>query len=141
MAKERTLSIIKPDAVIANHIGEIITIFEENGLIVLGCKMLHLTKEQAEHFYAIHTGKPFFEEIVQFMSSGPVVVICLEGEDAIEKNRDLMGVTDPKQAKEGTIRQRFGTNIGVNAVHGSDALPTAKEEVSFFFNDHELFSR
>jgi nucleoside-diphosphate kinase len=141
MGKERTLSIIKPDALGTNHIGEIISTFEKNGIAVIGAKMLHLSLDQAKHFYKVHRHRPFFEELVQFMSSGPILVMCLEGEDAIAQNRKLMGATNPHEAQKGTIRERFGTSVGNNAVHGSDSLETAKEEVAFFFNEHELFSR
>jgi len=141
VSNERTLSIVKPDCLKENHIGEVLTTFEQNGLKVIGCKMLHMTKEQAEHFYAVHSARPFFDELVEFMSSGPILVSCLEGDNAIQKNRELMGATNPKEAQEGTIRKRFGTDIGNNAVHGSDAEETAKEEVAFFFNEKELFSR
>ncbi|MBM3192471.1 MAG: nucleoside-diphosphate kinase [Chlamydiae bacterium] len=139
--KEQTLSIIKPDAVRKNLIGQIVARFEKNGLKVIATKMLHLSKDQAEKFYAVHKGRPFFNDLVTFMSSGPVVVQVLEGEQAIQKNRDIMGATDPKKAADGTIRKDFATSIDENAVHGSDAPETAKQEIAFFFSTSELFSR
>jgi len=140
MAKERTLSIIKPDAVSKNHIGEILTRFEKGGLKIIGAKMLFLTKEQSEGFYAVHKGKPFVNDLIAFMISGPVLISVLEGENAIEKNRELMGATNPKDAKKGTIRADFADSIEANAVHGSDGVETAKTEIAFFFSDDELFS-
>ncbi len=141
MSKERTLSIIKPDAVQKNHIGAIIDRFEKAGLKVIGAKMLHLSKHQAESFYAVHKQRPFFQELVTFMTEGPVLIMCLEGPNAINKNRDLMGATNPKQAAPGTIRADFAVSIDRNAVHGSDALETAVQEVAFFFNPEELHTR
>lgn len=141
MARERTLSIIKPDAVAANHIGEIIARFEKNGLNIVAAKMLHLTQEQAQGFYAVHKHRPFFQELVSFMISGPVLVMVLEGEDAISKNRAIMGATNPKDAAPGTIRADFAKSIDKNAVHGSDAPETAKTEVAFFFKPNEIHSR
>lgn len=141
MAKERTLSIIKPDAVFANHIGEIIARFEKAGLKVIAAKMLHLPAEQAKGFYAVHAHRPFFQELVTFMISGPCLILVLEGEDAITKNRNLMGATNPKEAAPGTIRADFAKTIDKNAVHGSDSAETAKTEIAFFFRPHELFSR
>ncbi|CCB89825.1 nucleoside-diphosphate kinase [Simkania negevensis] len=141
MAKERTLSIIKPDAVEKNCIGEILSRFEKAGLKIIGAKMLHLSQKQAEGFYAIHKERPFFKDLVSFMISGPVLISVLEGKDAIMKNRDLMGATNPKQAAPGTIRADFAESIDANAVHGSDGPDTAKTEIAFFFNESELYSR
>ena len=138
MPVERTLAIIKPDAVEAGHIGEIITAIERSGLRIRAMRMVHLSRQQAEGFYHVHRGKPFFEELVTFMSRGPVVVLCLEGEDAIARWRKLMGATDPAKAEEGSLRKRFGTNIGENAVHGSDAPETAAFEVGYFFGGVEF---
>ena len=140
MTKERTLSIIKPDATSKNHIGDILSRFEKAGLKIIGAKMLHLSREQAEGFYAIHRERPFFKALVDFMISGPVVISVLEGDDAITKNRDLMGATNPADAAPGTIRADFAETIDANAVHGSDGPDTAKTEVSFFFKDSELFA-
>ncbi|NIA10403.1 MAG: nucleoside-diphosphate kinase [Nitrospiraceae bacterium] len=139
--KERTLSIIKPDGVRKNVIGEVIRRFEQNGLTPVAMKMLHLTKEEAEGFYAIHRDKPFFESLTTFMSSGPIVVMVLEGEAAIETNRRLMGATNPEEASEGTIRRQYADNIEQNIVHGSDAPETAATEMSYFFNALELCPR
>ena len=130
---ERTLSIIKPDGVEKNVIGEIYKRFEDSGLTIIEAKMLHLTREQAEGFYAVHKERPFFNDLVDYMISGPVMVQVLEGENAIERNRELMGATNPAEADEGTIRKDFATNIEKNTVHGSDGPDTAKEEISFFF--------
>ena len=130
---ERTLSIIKPDGVEKNVIGEIYKRFEDSGLTIVEAKMLHLTREQAEGFYAVHKERPFFSDLVDYMISGPVMVQVLEGENAIEKNRELMGATNPVEADEGTIRKDFATSIEKNTVHGSDGPDTAKEEISFFF--------
>lgn len=141
MAKERTLSIIKPDAVAKDVIGKIITRFEENGLRPIALKMKKLDKKEAERFYDIHRGKPFFEDLVAYMISGPVIVQVLEGESAILKNRELMGATNPTEAKEGTIRRDFATSIEANAVHGSDAPETAQREIAYFFEESELYSR
>lgn len=141
MSKERTLSIIKPDAVANNHIGAILARFEKAGLKIVGAKMLHLTKQQAEKFYEVHAHRPFYQELVTFMTEGPVLVSCLEGESAIAKNRDIMGATNPKQAAPGTIRADFAVSIDRNAVHGSDAEETAANEVAFFFKPEELHSR
>jgi nucleoside-diphosphate kinase len=141
MAVERTLSIIKPDAVAKNAIGSIIARFEKAGLKVVAARMLHLSKEQAEGFYAVHRGRPFFNDLVSFMISGPVLVQALEGEGAIAKNRDLMGATDPKKAAKGTIRADFADSIDANAVHGSDSPETAKVEIAYFFPNGELFPR
>ena len=133
MAIERTLSIIKPDAVAKNVIGQIYSRFESNGLKIIAARMVHLSQSEAEQFYAIHRERPFFRDLVGFMISGPVMVQVLEGEDAIKKNRDLMGATDPKKADKGTIRADFADSIDANAVHGSDAPETAAGEIAFFF--------
>ena len=130
---ERTLSILKPDAVANHHIGAILTRFEKAHLKIVGMKMIHLSKKQAEAFYAVHKERSFFGELVAFMISGPVVALILEGPNAVLKNRELMGHTDPKKADKGTIRADFAASIDANAVHGSDALETAKEEIAFFF--------
>ncbi|MCG6898668.1 MAG: nucleoside-diphosphate kinase [Gammaproteobacteria bacterium] len=141
MAIERTFSIIKPDAVSKNVIGEIVSRFENNGLRVIAAKMLHLTREQAEGFYAVHAGRPFYNDLVNFMISGPVVVQVLEGENAISKNRELMGATNPAEAAPGTIRADFAKTVDENAVHGSDAPETAAQEIRYFFSDEELCPR
>jgi nucleoside-diphosphate kinase len=141
MALERTLSIIKPDAVAKNVIGQIYSRFESNGLKVIAARMLHLSRADAEGFYAVHKGRPFFEDLVAFMISGPVMVQALEGEGAIAKNRDLMGATDPKKAAKGTIRADFADSIDANAVHGSDAPETAKAEIAYFFPTLNIYSR
>ena len=141
MAIERTFSIIKPDAVGKNVAGEIVSRFEKNGLQVIASKMLHLSKEQAQGFYAVHKERPFYNDLVDFMISGPVVVQVLEGENAISKNRDLMGATNPAEADPGTIRADFATTVDENAVHGSDAPETAAEEIKYFFSDDELCPR
>jgi len=141
MAVERTLSIIKPDAVAKNAIGSILTRFEHAGLRIVAARMMHLSRGQAEAFYAVHRERPFFKDLVAFMISGPVMVQVLEGENAIQKNRDLMGATDPKKAASGTIRADFADSIDANAVHGSDAVETARTEVAFFFPGMEIHSR
>ena len=141
MAIERTLSIIKPDAVAKNVIGQIIARFEKADLRVVAAKMLHLTQTQAENFYEVHRGRPFYNDLVKFMVSGPVLVQVLEGENAIKVNRDVMGATDPKQAAPGTIRADFTATIDENAVHGADAPDTAKKEIKFFFSDDEICER
>ena len=141
MAIEQTFSIIKPDAVAKNVIGEIVSRFEKNGLQVVASKMLHLSKEQAEGFYAVHKERPFYNDLVSFMISGPVVVQVLQGENAISKNRELMGATTPADADAGTIRADFATTVDENAVHGSDAPETAAEEIKFFFGDDGLCPR
>ncbi|MCC5864942.1 MAG: nucleoside-diphosphate kinase [Wenzhouxiangella sp.] len=138
---QRTLSIIKPDAVAKNVIGEIYTRFERAGLKVVAARMKHLSKEHAEGFYAVHRERPFFADLVEFMTSGPVMIQVLEGQDAIARNRELMGATDPRQAAPGTIRADFATSIDANAVHGSDAEETAAQEIAFFFGDDEIYSR
>lgn len=135
---EKTLSIIKPDAVAKGFIGKIIDRFESNGLRIAGMKKLHLSKEQAQEFYAIHKDRPFYNSLVEFMTSGPVVVMVLEGENAVKKNRELMGATNPKEADKGTIRADFAESIEANAVHGSDSLENAKNEVAFFFDGREI---
>ncbi len=141
MAIERTLSIIKPDAVAKNIIGKIYSRFETNGLQIVGAKMLHLSQEQAEGFYAEHKERGFFQDLVAFMTSGPVVVSVLEGEGAIAKNRELMGATNPQEAAPGTIRADFAKSIDANAVHGSDSPASAEREVAYFFADAELCPR
>jgi nucleoside-diphosphate kinase len=141
MAIERTLSIIKPDAVSKNVIGKILTRFEDAGLKVIAARMMHLSKAEAEAFYAVHKARPFFNDLVTFMISGPVMVQVLEGEGAILKNRDLMGATDPKKADKGTIRADFADSIDANAVHGSDAAETAAVEIAFFFPALNIHSR
>ena len=141
MALERTLSIIKPDAVKKNAIGKILTRFEAAGLRIVAARMMHLSREQAEGFYAVHRQRPFFRDLVQFMTSGPVLIQVLEGENAIAKNRELMGATDPKKAERGTIRADFAESIDANAVHGSDSPDTARMEVAYFFPGCEVFSR
>jgi nucleoside-diphosphate kinase len=141
MAIERTLSIIKPDAVSKNLIGKILTKFEAAGLKIIAAKMLHLTKVQAEGFYAIHKGKPFFDDLITFMLSGPIFVQVLEGDNAVNKNREIMGATDPKQAVPGSIRREFATSIDENAVHGSDSLANANIEIAYFFQGDEIWPR
>ncbi|SRR5258708_1652878 len=141
MAVERTLSIIKPDAVARNVIGEIYARFEKAGLKIVAAKMAHLSRGDAEGFYAVHKGRPFFNDLVEFMSSGPVMIQVLEGPDAIVKNRDLMGATDPKKAAAGTIRADFARSIDANAVHGSDAPETAQVEIAYFFPSSQVYSR
>jgi nucleoside-diphosphate kinase len=141
MAIERTLSIIKPDAVAKNIIGEIYSRFEKNGLRIIAARMMQLDKEQAEGFYAVHRERPFYKDLVDFMTSGPVIVQVLEGENAINKNRELMGATNPKDAAPGTIRADFATTVDENAVHGSDGPDTAKQEIAFFFGDGGLCPR
>ncbi len=138
---EQTLSIIKPDAVGQNMIGNIIEYFEREGLNVTAAKMLHLSADQAKSFYAIHKDRPFFQELVEFMTSGPVLVMVLEGENAVTRNRQIMGATDPSKAAPGTIRADFATSIDRNAVHGSDSLANAKAEIAFFFKPNEIFPR
>ena len=135
MAIEKTLSIIKPDAVEKNIIGKIISRFEDNGLCVVAGKLIHLNDEMASGFYAEHDGKPFFNDLKSFMTSGPVFVQVLQGDSAIQKNRELMGATNPKDAVDGTIRKKYGLSIDKNSVHGSDSLENAKIEIEFFFND------
>lgn len=141
MAVERTLSIIKPDAVAKNVIGKIYSRFESNGLQIVAAKMQQLSQEKAEGFYAEHKERPFFGDLVKFMTSGPVVVQVLEGENAIALNRELMGATNPKEAAEGTIRADFAESIDANAVHGSDSAASASREIAYFFNEDEICSR
>ena len=141
MAVERTLSIVKPDAVSKNVIGQIYSRFEKAGLKIVAARMLSLSQLQAEGFYAVHRGRPFFPDLVKFMVSGPIMVQVLEGEDAIARNRELMGATDPKKAARGTIRADFADSIDANAVHGSDAPETARTEIGFFFPGCEIFTR
>lgn len=138
---QRTLSIIKPDAVAKNVIGEIYTRFERAGLKVIAARMKHLSRSDAEGFYAVHKDRPFFNDLVEFMTSGPVMIQVLEGDDAIARNRELMGATDPREAAPGTIRADFASSIDANAVHGSDGEETAAEEIRFFFGDDEIYSR
>ena len=141
MAVQRTFSIIKPDAVAKNVIGKIISRFEDADLKVIAAKMVHLSKKDAEAFYAVHRERPFFNDLVKFMISGPVFISVLEGENAVLKNRDLMGATDPKKADAGTIRADFADSIDANAVHGSDAAETAAVEIAFFFPGAHVYSR
>ena len=141
MSVERTLSIIKPDAVGKNVIGKISQRFEENNLRIVASKMIHLTQEKAEGFYDIHRDKPFFPNLVEFMTSGPVIVQVLEGENAVNKNREIMGATNPADAAIGTIRKDFAKSIDENAAHGSDAAETAKVEIAYFFNEDEILKR
>ena len=141
MAIERTLSIVKPDAVAKNVIGKIYSRFEDNGLKIVAAKMKHLSRREAEGFYAVHKERPFFGELVEFMTSGPVMVQVLEGENAVAKNRELMGATNPKEAAAGTIRADFAQSIDANAVHGSDSLENAKIEIAFFFSATEICPR
>lgn len=138
MVIEQTLSIIKPDAVEKNVIGQIVTRFEEAGLKPVAAKMMHLSREQAEGFYAVHKNRPFFNDLVNFMTRGPVFIQVLEGDNAIKKNRDIMGATNPKEAAPGTIRADFADSIDANAVHGSDSPETAKQEIAFFFKNDEI---
>ena len=141
MAVERTLSIVKPDAVAKNVIGQIYARFEAAGLQIVAARMTQLSQAQAEGFYAVHRERPFFADLVKFMISGPVMVTVLEGESAIQKNRDLMGATDPKKAEKGTIRADFADSIDANAVHGSDAEETAKVEIAYYFPALNVYSR
>ena len=141
MAVERTLSIVKPDAVEKNIIGKVFSRFEEKGLKIIAARMLHLSRKQAEGFYAVHRGRPFFNDLVEFMTSGPVMVQVLEGDNAIQVNRELMGATDPKKAAKGTLRADFAQSINFNAVHGSDSLETAAMEITYFFSTLEIHSR
>jgi len=141
MAVERTLSIIKPDAVAKNVIGEIYSRFEKAGLKIVAARMLHLSKEQAGEFYAVHKERPFYNDLVEFMTSGPVMVQVLEGDEAIARNREVMGATNPRDAAPGTIRADFAKTVDENAVHGSDAPETARVEIAFFFKDDEICPR
>ncbi len=140
MAIEQTLSIIKPDAVAKNVIGQIYTRFENAGLKIIAAKMKHLTQQEAENFYAVHKQRPFYPDLVKFMTQGPVMIQVLEGNDAIAKNRELMGETDPKKAAAGSIRADFAESIDANAVHGSDSAETARQEIQFFFKPEEICS-
>jgi len=141
MALERTLSIVKPDGVSRNLIGEVYRRFEQGGLSIIAARMLHLSQREAEGFYAVHRERPFFKDLVKYMTSGPVVVQVLEGENAIARNREIMGATDPKKAAKGTIRAEFALSIEQNVVHGSDAPETAAQEIAYFFRTTELHSR
>lgn len=141
MAIEQTISIIKPDAVGKNIIGKIYDRFESNGLRIVAAKMKHLTRQEAEGFYAIHRERPFFDELVTFMTSGPVMIQVLEGENAVTKNREIMGATNPVNADAGTIRKDFANSVGENAVHGSDSLENAKTEIEYFFKPEEILIR
>ncbi len=141
MALERTLSIVKPDGVQKNVIGEVYRRFEQAGLRIVAARMLHLTRAQAEGFYAVHRERPFFKDLVQYMSSGPVIAQVLEGENAVAKHRDIMGATDPKKAAPGTIRADLAASIEENVVHGSDAADTAAREIAYFFSDLDLCPR
>ncbi|KTD21297.1 nucleoside-diphosphate kinase [Legionella londiniensis] len=141
MTTELTLSIIKPDAVAKSVIGKIYTRFEEAGLDIVAAKMMHLTREQAEGFYAVHKNRPFFNDLVSFMISGPVMIQVLRGENAIAKNREIMGATNPKEAAPGTIRADFAESIDANAVHGSDSPETAAQEIAYFFKPEEIHTR
>ena len=141
MSVERTLSILKPDAVAKNAIGEIIARLEKSGLKIIAARMKHLTQGEAEGFYAVHRERPFFKDLVSFMTSGPVMVMALEGDNAVARYRDIMGATDPKKAAPGTIRADFADSIDENAVHGSDSLENAKNEISYFFRVTELCPR
>ncbi len=138
---EQTLSIIKPDAVQSGHIGEIIQTFESNDLQIAAMKMVHLSKKDAMEFYAVHKDRPFYDQLTSFMNEGPVVVIVLKGDNAVVKNRQLMGETNPQNARPGTIRYRFAKSIQSNAVHGSDSQENADKEIAFFFNQREIYSR
>lgn len=141
MTAERTLSIIKPDAVGRNHIGDIISRFEKAGLRVVAAKMKHLTQKEAEGFYAVHKERPFFKDLVSFMTTGPILIMVLEGDNAITKNRSIMGATDPQKAEPGTIRADFAKTIDENAVHGSDTPENARIEIDYFFNSEEISPR
>ncbi len=141
MQKQQTLSIIKPDAVAKNHIGDILALFEKEGLKIVAARMVHLSEADAKAFYAVHKERPFYKDLVSFMKSGPILVLVLEGNDAVAKNRKIMGATNPANAEPGTIRKRFASSIEQNAVHGSDSLDNAKTEISFFFKQNEIFSR
>jgi len=141
MALERTLSIVKPDAVAKNAIGQITLRFEKAGLKIIAARMLKLSRKDAEGFYAVHRGRPFFEDLVRFMTSGPIMVQVLQGENAIAKNRELMGATDPKKAEKGTIRADFADSIDANAVHGSDGPETARTEIAYFFKTTDIHPR
>ena len=141
MTVERTLSIVKPDAVARNLVGRIYDRFETAGLKIVAARMMHLSREQAEGFYAVHRERPFFNDLVAFMTSGPVIVQVLEGEDAIRRHREIMGATNPADALAGTIRADFAESLEANSVHGSDATDTAKTEIAYFFEESDIFSR
>ena len=141
MSMEKTFSIIKPNAVLDNNIGNVIAVFEKKGLKIAAAKLVQLSKEKAEGFYIEHKDRPFFGELVEFMTSGPVVLMVLQGENAVMKNREIMGATNPKDAAEGTIRKLYARSIGENAVHGSDSLQAAEREISYFFEKSELVNR
>ena len=141
MAIERTLSIIKPDGVERNLVGKIIARFEEEGLVPVAMRMVHLSKNEAEGFYAVHRERPFFDSLVGFMTRSPVVVMALEGEDAVSRNREIMGATNPEDAEEGTLRASFAKGIEENTVHGSDSLENAAKEISYFFSDVQVFPK
>ncbi len=141
MAVERTLSMIKPDGVKRDVIGEVLSFFEKGGLKIVAMKMLHLTKKQAEEFYIVHKDKPFYDELTTYMSSGPIVALVLEGENAIARCREIMGATDPAEAAEGTIRKTFALSKGENTVHGSDSPESAAREIAFFFSELEICPR
>jgi len=141
MALERTFSIVKPDGVARNLIGQVLSRFEKAGLRVVAARMQHLSQRDAEGFYAVHAARPFFKDLVKYMTSGPVLLQVLEGENAIAKNREIMGATDPKKAAPGTIRKDFADSIDANAVHGSDAPETAAVEIAYFFPSHQVYSR
>ena len=138
MAVEKTFSIIKPNAIKQNALGDIISMFEANGLKVAACKLEVMNKAKAEEFYAEHKARPFFGELVTFMTSGPVLLMCLAGQNAVLKNREIMGATDPKKATVGTVRAKFGDSMGENAVHGSDSVASADRELAIFFEKHEI---
>jgi len=140
MNLEKTLSIIKPDSIAKNHIGEILSMLEKKGLKIVAARMIHMDEKQAAGFYAVHKDKPFFGELITFMTSGPSLVLVLSGEKAIAKNREVMGATNPKDASPGTIREKFGESIEKNAVHGSDGPETAAFEISYFFSENEIFT-
>lgn len=137
-SREQTLALIKPNAVSAHHIGEIIADYEQHGLTIVGLKMVNLSKQDAEAFYAMHKDRPFYKDLTSFMSSGPIVAIALQGPSAVAKNRELLGATDPAKANENTLRRRFGQNITQNGLHGSDSVESARNEISFFFSQLEL---
>jgi len=141
MATEQTLSIIKPDGLEKNLIGEIVGRFEEAGLTPVAMRMVHMSRDEAEGFYEVHADKPFFDELVEFMTRGPCIVLVLEGENAIERNRMIMGATDPEEADEGTIRSDFANDVGENTVHGSDSPENAEKEIKYFFRETEIFDR
>lgn len=141
MAIEKTFSIIKPNSTLDNNIGNILAIFEKNGLRIAAAKFTHLSREKAEGFYIEHKDRPFFGELVDFMTSGPVMLLCLQGENAVAKNREIMGATNPKDAAEGTIRKLYAKSIGENAVHGSDSSTSAERELAYFFENSEIINR